>query len=116
MNHPNPEPREIRDRGQQLGREVFNATAAANNPDMVYPDWPEDVPLPDLSDRVVTAEAAYYHHLTQHREHLGRDIEFQADYELLDWLSAEGADLRDYQTWSCDPEEPLRRSDRRRSR
>lgn len=116
MNQPTPDHREIRDRAKQLGREVFNATAAAENPDMVYPDWPDDVPLPDLSDRVATAEAAYYRHLTEHREQLGRDPEFQTDYELLAWLSAEGADLRDYQTWSCDPEEPLRRSDRRRSR
>ncbi|MEU7141712.1 hypothetical protein ABZ942_19835 [Nocardia sp. NPDC046473] len=116
MNHPTPDPREIHDRAQQLERGVFNATAAANNPDMVYPDWPDDVPLPDLSHDVVTAEAAYYHHLTQHREHLERDTAFQSDYEFLDWLRAEGADLRDYQSWSCDPEEPLRRSDRRRSR
>ncbi|MEV6388895.1 hypothetical protein [Nocardia xishanensis] len=116
MNHPAPEPCEIHDRTQQLGRQVFNATAAANNPDMVYPDWPADVALPNLAHREIAAEAAYYHYLIQHREHLGRDTEFQADYELLDWLSTEGADLRDYQTWSGDPEEPLRRSDRRRSR
>ncbi|MFD0362728.1 hypothetical protein ACFQZZ_14890 [Nocardia sp. GCM10030253] len=116
MNTPTPDPRAIRDRAQQLKREVFNATAAANNPDMAYPDWPDDVPLPDLAHREDTSEAAYYQYLAEHREYLERDTEFRNGYELLDWLTAEGADLRDYQTWSCDPEEPLRRSDRHRSR
>ncbi|MEU5407437.1 hypothetical protein [Nocardia asteroides] len=113
-NQPSTDP--IIQRGRELSRAVFNNAAAAENPDLVYPDWPSNEPLPNLHHWVVEAETAYYAHLREHREHLTGVEEFRTGYEFLDHLESERADLRDYQTWTGDPEEPLRRADRRRSR
>ncbi|MFC8385837.1 hypothetical protein [Nocardia sp. NPDC057272] len=114
LNQPTPDP--ILARANDLRRSLFNATAAAQNPDLIDPDWPPRKPNPELGQIKREVEANYYAHLTEHRDHLGDHEDFRNDFEFLDWLATERADLRDHQSWTGDPEEPLRRSDRRRSR
>lgn len=113
--HPeqtSPDP--IVQQARDLARRHRGAMVAAENPQLAYPDW--DGPLSDLDQQVLDAETAFYQHMGEHRDHLSGLDEFRNDYEFLGWLASERADLRDYQTHSGDPEQPLRRSDRRRSR
>ncbi|MEV6361324.1 hypothetical protein [Nocardia asteroides] len=103
-------------RARELVASYRNATAAAQDPDLAMPWWPEGEPLPDLEPHRIAAEENYYIYLREHRDQLGEVNEFRNSYEFLDWLAAERADLRDHQSWTCDPEQPLRRADRRRDR
>ena len=92
-------------RAMRLRRDMFNATAAANNPDLVYPDRPAGSPRPDLSGREETAELDYYRHLAAHREEFGTHPDFELAYSILDDLAAEGRDLTDMHTHTGDPEQ-----------
>ncbi|WP_328712274.1 hypothetical protein [Nocardia salmonicida] len=112
--HPESSPDPIVQQARDLARRHRGAMVAAENPDLAYPDW--DGPLPNLDQQVLDAETAFYEHMREHRKHLGGLDEFRSDYRFLGWLASENADLRDYQTWTNDPEQPLRRADRRRSR
>ncbi|MGW0247984.1 hypothetical protein ACWDYH_15260 [Nocardia goodfellowii] len=111
-----PEEHAAIQRANELARSIRDAAAAANNPELVYPDRPAEEVLPELGRREKDCETDYYEHLRAHRTVLGTHPDFRAGYELLDWLDTERADLQDLQTWTGDPEQPLRRSDRRRDR
>ncbi|WP_406237524.1 hypothetical protein [Nocardia sp. NBC_01009] len=110
------DPSEIYQRALQLQRGSFNATAAANNPELVYPDFSGGYPMRDLWDREVAAENAYYRFLDTHRAQLEQHSDFEIDYGVLDVLAAEGRDLADLHADSGNPEAQHRDRDFRRDR
>ncbi|MFC9897290.1 hypothetical protein ACFVMC_26680 [Nocardia sp. NPDC127579] len=108
-----PEEHAAIDRANELLRSLRNATAAANNPELAYyPEHPTDKVLRELGNREMDCETNYFEHLQAHRVVLGNHPDFRADYGFLDELDAERIELADWQTWTGDPEQPIRRSDR----
>ncbi|MEV0294227.1 hypothetical protein [Nocardia sp. NPDC050710] len=103
MDHIN-NPTHVYERAMELQRRMFNATAAANNPDLAYPEWPDNTPLPDLAPQEYDAETAYYQFLDTHRDHLGTHPDFALEYRILADLAAEGRDVSDLFTYTGDPE------------
>lgn len=73
-------------RALELAREMFNAEAAFNNPDMVYPDADIDpnTEFPELARWVAAAEQAFHEHLLAHRAVLEPMSRWAWHYELLD--------------------------------
>lgn len=113
ISNSTPDPDPIIAHADHLSTLHVNAEIRLNNPELAYPDWPADTPLPDLGQRLLDAETEFLTYLAEHRDRLSGIERFRHDYGLLDWLSEQGADLQDYHSWSGDPEEPLRRADRR---
>ncbi|MGN2634593.1 hypothetical protein ACTD5D_30950 [Nocardia takedensis] len=105
MNHNQNDPYT---RAMRLRRDLFDATAAANNPHLLYPDRPKDAPRPDLSGREEAAELDYYRHLDAHRSELGTHPDFELEYSILDDLAAEGRDITDLRTDTSDIEQHFR--------
>lgn len=81
-----PEFDQINARAERLSRSVFNAEAAFNNPDMLYPDADIDprAEVPELADHLVSAEQTFYAYLSEHRDVLGGSKQWARQYRYLD--------------------------------
>ncbi|WP_280471836.1 hypothetical protein [Nocardia cyriacigeorgica] len=112
-----PEHDEVIAQAHALRRDAINAITVAQDPELMYPDLaPDEFPTAFIEQWERESGRKYHAHLETHRDVLEPHPDFQHAYELHDWLHEKGADFQDFQTWTGDPEEPLRRSDRRRSR